>query len=499
MATVPDVESMSSKELLETIESLEIRNEQLTDYLSESVAMSQAQLAIDDIGWKPLGGIADGTDELNLDTIKRVAELCRALVTINPLVKRGVAIRSGYIWGRGVEIVPQRNTLGRPSRNVQLPQSVRRIMGTTLAQLELERAAATDGNLFFLIDPRRRMAERIPLSQISGAITRSGDNENILYYKRTWNDEEVDLSTGAVTNQGALQERWIPSSKYEGPYQSSIQGTQVDSTRRIVHVAFNKQVGWRWGVPDVIAVVWWVKAYKEFLENSATLTKAYARFAWKVTSSTGRGQSRVASQLAAAPSRDPATGQPMSVGASVSMGAGQDLTAIQRNTSVDFDAGRPLAAMIAAGLEVPLPALTSDPSAGSRASAETLDDPTILAMLARQQIMDDAFTEIFELVRIRAAILWPEISPEPMHRRIQAADMAGRSGVFSAMEWRAILKDNLGDKWKNLPDEVPDIEDMPRILQSMAQEPTAPEQVDPMSRGDHELRDEGGQAHVDDE
>jgi hypothetical protein len=150
--------------------------------------------------------------------------------------------------------------------------------------------------------------------------------------------------------------------------------------------------------------------------------------------------------------------------------------------------------LVAAGLEVPLPALTSDPSDGNRATAETLDDPTKLAMLARQQMMDDAFQEVFRVIRIEAAVEWPEIAPEPLHRRMQATDMAIRTGTLSDVESRALVKDTLGGKWEDLPEAPPALEDLPVLIRKEAE---GPEQVDPMSRGDHSLRDEGGQAHTD--
>lgn len=495
---------MSVNELSALIESKSHRIELLEDALKSPMngggssfvesAMGQLQLAVDDIGWRPLGGTMDNTGQIPLTSIKKMSDTCRALVTANPLVKRGVAIRSGYIWGRGVEMVPQRNTRGRPTDNITLPNSVRNSMGTTIAQLELERTIAADGNLFFLVDTRARTVQRIPLSQISGKLTESGNPENILYFKRSWNDEEVDLDTGAPTADSVLNEIWHPSSRLEGRHRTQpIMNVLVDASKRIVHVPFNRMTGQSWGVPDIFAVTWWVRAYVEYLSDCRTLTKAYAQFAWKVTSQTGRGQARAANQLAAPPQRDPATGQSLAIGGAAVLGAGQDLQAISRNTSVDFNAGKPLAALIAAGLEVPLPALTADPSDGNRATAETLDDPTILAMLARQRMMDDALQEIFALIRMDIDVQWPEIAPEAMHRFVQAVDTAGRSGSFTADEWRQLFKYALGDKWKSLPDEAPSEEDLPLVVQRETQ---APAQVDPPSRGDHFLRDQGGQAHT---
>ena len=260
--------------------------------------------------------------------------------------------------------------------------------------------------------------------------------------------------------------------------------------------------------------VWWAKAYKEFLENSAVLTKAYARFAWKVTSDKSKNVKRTASAMAAPPARDPANGQPMAIGASAVLGAGQDLSAMQRNTSVDFDAGRPLAAMIAASLGVPLPALTCDPMNGNRATAKRLDTSTVLVMQARQKTMDQILRTIFKLLGLKVRLRWPEISEEPVHRRIQAIDMGARLGVLSGHRRSGRWCRTRGTgKWDDFPSDTPTLLQLPWAIRPKPVAPGAkpatsgpasdpgdsgaPRLPDPVSRGDHELRDEGTQAHTD--
>lgn len=541
-----DFTTMSEADLARRIEILEIRNEELLEqakqqdqgtWLSESI--SDLRIAIEDIGWAPLGGQNENKHEIPLTHLQRLSELCRAMCTVNPLVKNGIQIRTAWIWGDGVKITVNGSTGAgrkRGEKNNELPASLNRIIGTTMAQMELERSAAADGNLFFLVDPRKKQVIRLPFWQITGAVTENGDSESILYIKRTWDDSVTDLDTGAV--EGNNTQMWFPTDVLEGqPRSGKIMNVDVaDDGRRIVHVPYNRFTGWRWGVPDVFPCIFWSKAYKEFLENCATLNKAYARFAWKVTSASGKGTGRVASQLAAAPQRDPATGQPASVGASAVLGAGQDLTAIQRSTSVDFRSGSPLAAMVGAGLGVPLHMLTADASYAPTAGANELDEQTVRAMQARQNIMDDAIKRICKILRLDVTVVWPDVDPEPLHRLIQAIDMAGRSGTLFSEEWRDLLLTAMGPRWvekygkksppksekvplilkKSVPlspeEQAAEDERQARIAQQKAdliaqnqpanpaqdgRSSTQPKQPDPPSRGDHQLRDEGGQAHTD--
>lgn len=502
----PRIADMSLSDLTALIESKTARVEALEETLSsvaqagsvplsEASNMAQLQLAIDDMGWQPLSGWGGTALDMPITSLQKISDLARALVTANPLVKRGVAIRAGYIWGQGVEIDMKGNTRGRPTnRTPVLPPSLRRTIGTSLSQLELERTAAADGNMFFLCDPVAKTVVRVPIQQITGKVTSDGNAEEITYFQRTWTNQVVDLATGAPI-VGDPTQVWYPSSTLEGTPLSSIEQIPVDRSKRIVHVPFNRMVGQSWGIPDIFAVVWWTKAYKEYLEDCRTLSKAYSQYAWKVTSASGKGTARAAAQMAQVPARDPMTGQALTVGNSVALGAGQDLQAVNRSSNVDYNGGIALAAMVAAGLEVPLPALTSDPNNGNRATAETLDDPTKLAMLARQRMMADAFDEIFRVLRINAHVEWPEIAPDMQHRRVQAADMAGRSGAFNREEQRQLLKDAMGGKWKDLDDTVPTREQLPYVLTAEAKDPA---QLDPPSRGDHTLRDEGSQAHTED-
>src|SRR5690606_34757808 len=149
------------------------------EVLAESLA--DITLAIDDLGWDPLQGFDRSDHELSLRSLHKASEVCRSLVTINPLVKRGIAVRTSYIWGGGVRIGADTDSW----YNV----SVAPRLGTTLAQLEIERTAAADGNLFFPVDEQGRTVQRIAFGQIDGSVSAQEDSEAIHYYRRSYNRE----------------------------------------------------------------------------------------------------------------------------------------------------------------------------------------------------------------------------------------------------------------------------------------------------------------------
>lgn len=569
------LEEMSHSEIMTFVSNLEARNDELTSIVTEEMReageFGRAQLALEDIGWRPLMGVSDGANSFTLDALHHASELCRAVATVNPLVERGLKVRTGYIWGSGVTVTPTEfiSGPGRPrtvNLEPELPEGVEETLTSTLAQLELESTAATDGNLFFLVDRRTKDVQRIPFEEITEGVSQRGNRERLLYIRRTWNDWDLELDFDSavdldpITNpkasargrtwlradregsvnraQFAFRDVWYPTQAGlrmvgRGRGSTQIAGDPVDHSKVIVHVPFNRLTGWRWGIPDVLPAVWWTKAYKEYLENCATLTKAYARFAWKVTSDRSRSVRRTAAAMAQAPRVDPATGSPLNVGASAVLGAGQDLAAVGGNTKVDFDAGRPLAAMIAAALDVPLPALTEDPSISNNAAATSLDTSTVLVMQARQKVMDEMYKTVFRILGLKVRLRWPDISEEPIHRRLQALDIAIRLGLISADEARAMVLDAWHDKWQDFKAAAPGVEDLPFSVGGGGQgevsppgasggetpgnseeNPSsgtggtgvpaplragnprvkgAPKQPDPMSRGDHELRDEGSE------
>ena len=581
MSMQKPLEEMTVGEMQNFVSNLEARNEELTglvsDEMREAGEFGRTQLALEDIGWRPLMGLSESANSFTLDALHHASELCRAVATVNPLVGRGLRVRTGYVWGSGVSVVPQEfiQGPGRPRTvNVEpeLPEGIEEVLTGTLAQLELERSSGTDGNLFFLVDRKTKEVLRVPFEEVTEGVRQRGNRERLLYIRRTWNDWELDLDfetgielnpitapkaaargrtwmradregslSGGTTKAGfSFRDVWYPTpaglrAMGRGRGASQIGGDPVDHSKVIVHVPFNRLTGWRWGIPDVLPAVWWTKAYKEYLENCSTLTKAYARFAWKVTSDRSRSVRRTAAAMAQAPRNDPATGAPLNIGASAVLGAGQDLSAVGGNTKVDFDAGRPLAAMIAAALDVPLPALLEDPSIAPSGAATALDTSTILVMQARQKVMDEMFRTIFKMLGLKVRLRWPEISEEPIHRRMQALDMLIRLGLVSADEARAMALDAWGDKWEDFPRQAPDLEELPYVAGGGGQgepptssnansgetppestsnsekNPTggtggpgapsplkagnsrsrqAPKQPDPMSYADHELRDE---------
>jgi hypothetical protein len=416
--------------------SLEILQENFAD----------AMLKLDDVGWRPLGGDEDAT-EIRLETIKTVAQTTRGLVAINPLIKRGVAVRTTYIWGEGVKFegIDEEDPILTDPTN-------KKFLFSPQAYAEIETAMATEGNLFVQVTKagsgRRRLGDtsgpkitRIPMKEITGTVSNPENKEDIWFYKREWTQTVQSFRTGETSEEAMVA--WFPATDYDTangkPF--SINGKAVAWNSAILHNTANKQIGWRWGAPDLMSVIFWTKAYKEFLENSATLVKAYSRFAFKVTAPTRGGVQAAATKVSTPPTRDPLTGDVSNVGGTAVMGMGTTMSTVGRTAgSVDFSAGLPLAAMVAAGLEIPLTALTADGGSSNRSAAETLETPTLKAMKARQQLWSGFFTRLFDyLGKPKVKVVWGKIDVIDIQRLATAIAAFQPLNVLHAEELRELV------------------------------------------------------------
>ena len=221
--------------------------------------------AFDNIGFAPLN--TEETTALPLKTVKQMAKVSRSMAAMNPFVKRGVKARISYIWGKGVQFDKTDAIQEDIDKNTKK-------MFSSQAYEELEMAAATDGNVFRAIPldtetnaEQEATTLRIPLDQIVDAVSNPEDFEEIWYYKRSFVVRKTDQN-GVVTKKE--QVKYYASIAYYQKLQRQGKNLPkrwkdagVDQNFVMQHIAVNRQVGWRWGIPDVAAVVFWAAAYKE--------------------------------------------------------------------------------------------------------------------------------------------------------------------------------------------------------------------------------------------
>lgn len=456
------------------------------ELLQES--MADVVLRMEDMGWQKLMGTMEDADAIGLSTVKQTSKTCRSLAVINPLIVRGISVRTAYIWGNGIEFGPAESkkpkklteaanaakALGTAEQAFLDQANVKKWLSSDQAWQEMEKATSTDGNFFMLVSkntvtPRgRRKARhdvaRVPMSQITGAVTDQDNSEAVWFYKREWTRKNPDGSGG----QRMVQ--YYPAIDYDESLYgtpAAIDDVPVEYDSRIAHRTVNKQTGWMWGIPTLWPVMSWARAHKEYLETQLALAKAYARFAFKATAPTANSAKAAAAKVAAAPGVDPYTGMPNQTGGTF-FGAGINLQAVGKpGGAVDFEGGKTLAAYVAAGLSVPLGDLLADGSHANRSSTETIFESNAKVMQAEQAANKVFFDSIFEFLGLDIKVEFPPIDRELAYRTVQAVAQAASLHVLSDAEIRALLVDAF-DLEDVDPDELPDVMDMK--FQLIAQE-----------------------------
>lgn len=407
------------------------------ELLQESIA--ELQLAAEDAGWVRM--VAYGQQEFTRAGLTQITAICRIMALKNPLIKRGLAVRQTYVWGQGVQISARATGSNLRNPGEQDVNSVlqafldddanQRAFSGHQARLELEQALGTDGNVFLSLwtKPRtgRVQVRTVPWEEITEVICNPDDRSDPWFYHREWTEYRLDYTTG--TQVPAVRRAYYPALSYRPAGRiAAIGGIPIQWDAPILHVKVGGQLDWQFGVPDAYAAVDWARAYKEFLEDWARLMKSLARFAWKATTP-GRTAAKVKARLADPPTRDPVTGEPRQAGATAVVTPELSLEAIPKTgATLDSESGRPLAAMVAAALDIPVTLLLGDPGVtGARATAETLDKPTELAMQSRRELWASVLRRIANHVILEAVR-----APDGKLRGVIGRDEYGRETVALA-------------------------------------------------------------------
>lgn len=381
------------------------------DLLKENfadLARAHDQLAADELGWASLSGQWTGDSDFTPEQRKRTAKLARIMAIANPLVKNGVAVRTGFVWGQGVEIAVKDDPDSGQDVNAVVQAflddpDVQEVWSGMQAREEHERALGTDGELFWCLPTDQRTGQvqirEIDPDEIVDIVEDPSNWRRPLYYKRQFVDAPRSTETGERT-AGRSVTVYYPALGYQpaGALRyKRIGGSEVRWDQPVLHVAVNRPRKSLRGIGDAVPALPWATLSKQFLENWATLMKALSRYAWKQTAKGGRVEQAAAKHRTAE-----------GVGGTVVMPMGADLQAVPKSgATIDADSGLPLIKMVAAAFGIPITMLLGDPgSTGARAVAETLDRPTENSLSMRREMWAASIRKVLNHV-IDSAVIAP--------------------------------------------------------------------------------------------
>ena len=367
-------------------------------------AFGDIELALQNVEWRR---------EINLSWlefsrwgIQQIILISRLYYIKNPIIRRLIDVASVYVFGRGFEVSSPDSDANDVLK--EFFDRNKKVLGQ-VAMADLERRKFYDGNLFFgfFADGTASgltTVRMIDATEVMDIITDPDDTDQPWYYRRVWVARTFDIETGQITTQG--QECYHPALNFE----PDVKPAMINQKPVMWGVAdgfpyvpiYHRKCGgvakWNFGCPMIYPAIDWAKAARRFLEACATVKQALATFA--MTVQTKGGQQAIEGlkqQLSTTVGPQAAIWDtnPTPVNASTFVsGPGTELQFLnQTGKGGDPEEVRRFLLMCCMVVGVPETFL-ADVSTGNLATATTLDRPTELVFLEKQEAWREDLTVI---------------------------------------------------------------------------------------------------------
>lgn len=331
-----------------------------------------------------------------------IVALATQMAIKNPIVNRTINVQADYVFGRGVRFICKNTVVqGWVNEFVQYREN-RKVLTSNTALRHQERNHQMQGNLFFALfsnqETGRVIIRTLDFVEVEDIVRDPEDCQRSLYIRRRYHDGTKETVVYHpilwVTEKTGVQEPW----KYD--QSNNPQGTILWEAPVYV-MQFNVFGKEKFALPEVYPQLDWALAYKRFLEDWTSIIRSFARMALKVTGLTGGKQAaatksmlgtsvtvdnRIEKNPSGTPSRIPL------------LGKGVDIDAIKTSgATTPAKEGQPIMNMACAAVGLPN-TFYGDASVGNYATAKTLDRPTEQKMIARQELWNEALSEILRYV-----------------------------------------------------------------------------------------------------
>jgi hypothetical protein len=340
--------------------------------------------------------------------IQQIILISRLYYIKNPLIQRGVNVAAHYVFGRGVEVSsPDQDA------NDVLKEFFERNKSTLgqIALTDLERRKYYDGNLFFAFfadtkDKGAVSVRTIDATEVMDIVTNPEDTDEPWLYRRQWTRRDFDDATGQTST--ATAQAWYPALGYEPEEQvpprarvAAINDVPVMWDTPVLHRKCGAVSKWHFGCPLVYAALDWAKAAKKFLEACATVKQCLASVAITYTTKGGQqaieGVKQQMQTSVGPPNSLWDTNPPPVAGSIVGMGPGSKMEVFNKGGGGDPDEVRQYKIQVAMVFGLP-ESFFSDMNTSNLATATSLDRPTQLNFLEKQEAWREDLTTIARFV-----------------------------------------------------------------------------------------------------
>jgi len=392
------VNKFTGKDIDRLEEAVQGSNETI-EYLQESIYQLEQQLQ--EVGWQQLG--AWSQKEFSREGLRQINMMARIYFLKNPLIKRAVLTQSQYVMGQGINIEAEDEEVDQVVQDFLDDPKNRQELTEQQALMQKETELQLFSNFFFVLFVNRATGKvrvrTIDPDEIEDIITNPEDSKEPWYYKRVYYARKYNMETGQY-EEGHQQVVYYPDWNIRRP-RGTIGGHPVEQGAYIYHVSVNKLTGMKFGVSEIYAACDWARAYKEFLENWASLVKSLQKFAWKKKT---KGTQKQVENLA---KQAQSSFQELEAGATAVMGQGNDLEPVKtQGATISAQDGRHLKLMVSAATGI-FEHYFGDPSTGNLATAKAMERPMELMFRDRQQLWKSIFQEILNFI-IKQSVKAPQ-------------------------------------------------------------------------------------------
>lgn len=404
-ATTNGTTELTPAELMEYT----VRQDWQIELLQERLA--ELELSLEDVGWRRLMAGFDG--EFSRSALGEIVRRSRYAYLANPLVNHALEVQAHYVFGQGVQVAARHPAINDVIRAVWEDPGNRAELTSAAAQLLAEIELASTGNLFLVLFTDARTGHlrirSIPIEDVQDIVTDPQDRRTPWFYRRVWTERQINNGRETDVRRVALYPDWrYQPRRNQRP--ASIGGVPVHWTAPVMHRAVGGTALMRFGVPETYSALDWVVAVREDLERFATIRRAQAMFATRITTAGGRkGVAAAKARLATTVGTSSAETNPPPIAGSTFVGAAgaaeYDVVRLGGAAPHPEDARR-LGLMAAAGLGIPETILFGNADVGNLATSKTLDRPTELKMRARQELWNETIRDLLDYA-IDQAILAP--------------------------------------------------------------------------------------------
>jgi len=405
------------------------------ELLQERIA--ELELALEDTGWLRLGDTT--LDQFSREGLRTITRLSRLFYLKNPLVQRGINVQKYYVWAQGISVQPADENINEVIQAFIDDDKNQAELTSHQARMTKEVELQTDGNLFFVLftNPSTGQVKvrSIPFDQIDDVICNPEDSKEPWYYKRSYTKQSFTDAYGSGGTQQIIEYypdwKWNPGSK-----PSKVNQKEVHWDRPVYHVKVGGFSDWKFGVSEVYSAIDWARAYKEFLEDWASIVRAYRRFAFKMTGLGSKGEiaaakGKLGSTYAEGGGVSAETVPPPVTGSIAFLKGDRDLQPVRTaGATVAAEDGRRLLLMVAAAVGLP-ETFFGDVSVGTLATARSLDRPTELQMTDRQTLWADIHMNIFDYV-LRQAV---KAASGPLRGKARLVEEPQDGNMIQRLEW----------------------------------------------------------------